>query len=65
MRSLALAFVVLGAVVPATALSAARVQNATQLYSACSCHFGYEQRMHDNRRLSQRGRSVQSFVRTP
>jgi hypothetical protein len=41
MRALALALVFLGGTVPAIAFSSATARNATSLYSACSCRFGY------------------------
>jgi hypothetical protein len=41
MRLFALALVILGGTVPAVAYSSATARNATSLYSACSCRFGY------------------------
>ena len=41
MRSLALVVIILAGTLPAMAFSSGSARNATSLYSACSCRFGY------------------------
>jgi hypothetical protein len=67
MRLFALALVILGGTVPAMAFSSATARNATSLYSACNCRFGYGGGVctPDVACLSEGGRCERSCGRVP